>query len=180
VSADLAPYRCDATEARELTDKINASVEKTWRLLLNAHEWNAWGALGYDTWEAYVQAEFGIGRSRSYQLLDQARVVREVEAAVSTNVDIKESHARELALTLRAINHNRTQIHRALMASIPDKIGDAHLALDTQEMTLLRHLSEGALASEEARGFLGSIPTVGELVPRVVLREIEQQMDGQS
>jgi hypothetical protein len=83
-------------------------------------------------------------------------------------------------LALRAINHNRTQIHRALMASVPDKIGDAHLALDTQEMNLLRQLSEGALDSEEARGFLGSIPTVGELVPRVVLREIEQQMDGQS
>jgi multidrug efflux pump subunit AcrA (membrane-fusion protein) len=81
-------------------------------------------------------------------------------------------------LALQAINHNRTQIHRALMASIPDKIGDANLALDTQEMNLLRQLSEGALDSEEARGFLGSIPTVGELVPRVVLREIEQQMDG--
>jgi chromosome segregation ATPase len=81
-------------------------------------------------------------------------------------------------LSLQAINHNRTQIHRALMASIPDKIGDANLALDTQEMNLLRQLSEGALGSDEARGFLGSIPTVGELVPRVVLREIEQQIDG--
>jgi hypothetical protein len=79
---------------------------------------------------------------------------------------------------LQAINHNRTQIHRALMASVPDKIGDANLALDTQEMNLLRQLSEGALDSDEARGFLGSIPTVGELVPRVVLREIEQQIDG--
>jgi hypothetical protein len=97
MTADLAPYRCDAAEARELTEQIKGSVEKTWRLLLNAHEWNAWAALGYDTWESYVRAEFGIGRSRSYQLLDQGRVVREIEAAVSTNVDIKEAQARELA-----------------------------------------------------------------------------------
>ncbi len=111
--------------------------------------------------------------------LDAEREVAKVAARLrDENPDLTAGPDRYSRLTLQAINNNRTQIHRALMASVPDKIGDAHLALDTQEMNLLRQLSEGALDSEAARGFLGSIPTVGELVPRVVLREIEQQMGG--
>lgn len=83
-------------------------------------------------------------------------------------------------LGIAAMNHNRAQVHRALMASIPDRIGDAHLNLDREEIRLLRQLSEGALDGAEARGFLGEIPTVGELVPRARLREIEQQMGAES
>jgi hypothetical protein len=116
VSADLAPYRCDAEEARALTEQIKTSVEKTWRLLLNAHEWNAWGALGYSTWESYVRAEFGIGRSRSYQLLDQARVVREIEAAVSTTVDITERDVRDLKPHLAEV----TEAVRDAVADVPE------------------------------------------------------------
>jgi hypothetical protein len=116
VTADLAPYRCNAAEARDLTEQIKSSVEKTWRLLLNAHEWNAWGALGYSTWESYVRAEFGIGRSRSYQLLDQARVVREIEAAVSTTVDITERDVRDLKPHLAEV----TEAVRDAVADVPE------------------------------------------------------------
>lgn len=62
---------------------------------------------------------------------------------------------------------------RAYIASDTDRRD-----VDEQEVRLLRQLSEGALDSDEARGFLGTIPTVGELVPRAALRELEQQMDG--
>jgi len=81
---------------------------------------------------------------------------------------------------VRAANHNRAQLHRALMASIPNRVGDAQLNLDRGENDLLRQLSTGALESTEARGFLNTIPTVGELVPRVRLNEIEQQIGGGS
>jgi len=73
-------------------------------------------------------------------------------------------------------NHHRSQLHRALIAAIPDQIGNANLELDRGENQLLRKLSEGALESEHARAFLGEIPTVGELVPRSRLREIERSM----
>jgi hypothetical protein len=63
---------------------------------VRAHERRAWEVLGYETWEEYVRAEFNMSRSRSYQLLDQGRVVREIEAAASTDVDISEADARDL------------------------------------------------------------------------------------
>lgn len=83
-------------QARALTDRIRDSVEATWSLLLEAHESRAWAALGYSTWAEYVSAEFDMSRSRSYQLLDQGRVVREIQGAVSTKVDIDERAARDI------------------------------------------------------------------------------------
>lgn len=85
-------------EARALTDEIKHAAERVWSLLLQAHERGAWKALEYPTWESYVRAEFDMSRSRSYQILDQGRVVREITAAagVSTMVDIDEREARDL------------------------------------------------------------------------------------
>jgi hypothetical protein len=37
--------------------------------------------LGYPTWQEYVQKEFNLSRSRSYQLLDRARVQQALSAA---------------------------------------------------------------------------------------------------
>lgn len=118
-------YVCDEAEARDLTDRIKASVDKTWQLLLNAREWNAWSSLGYGTWEAYVREEFGIGRSRSYQLLDQARVVREIEAAASTSVDITEAAARDLKAHLPRGSRARRRPARGWHHAVPARPRDA-------------------------------------------------------
>jgi hypothetical protein len=87
--------RLDTAAARELTDRIKASANQLWVLLLEAHERRAWIPLGYASWAAYVHAEFRISRSRSYQLLDQGRVIRALQS-VSTSVDISEAQARDL------------------------------------------------------------------------------------
>lgn len=86
------------TEARALTERIKASVEHVWRMLLEAHERKAWKALDYDSWREYATAEFDMSESRAYQLLDQARVGRALEEATrfSTKVEISERAAREL------------------------------------------------------------------------------------
>lgn len=94
------------TQATTLTKRIRESVDSAWTLLLEAHEGRAWAALGYDSWEKYVKAEFGIGRSRSYQLLDQGRVIKAVtEAAgeMSTKVDIGERQVREIKAELKSV-----------------------------------------------------------------------------
>lgn len=75
---------------------------------------------------------------------------------------------------------NKAELHRALVAAIPDKIGDASLDLDRRENDLLQELSVGALQTEQAQQFMASIPTVGELVPRARLREIESSLGGES
>jgi hypothetical protein len=68
-------------EARTLTEAIKGHVKNLYLLMLEAHSGRAWVALGYKTWEAYVRAEFGLSRSRSYELLIQARVVQTIRGA---------------------------------------------------------------------------------------------------
>lgn len=82
-------------------------------------------------------------------------------------------------IVLKAADPNRGQAHAAAIANIPSQVGDAMLRLDRQEQDILRDLSVGALKSDQAQGFLSAIPTVGELVPRAVLREIEAEISGQ-
>lgn len=86
-----------ADEARELTNEIKASAERMYALLLRAHEGQAWNALGYDSWREYAMAEFGMSQSYAYRLLDQARVIRVIEAHSPIGELPNESQARELA-----------------------------------------------------------------------------------
>lgn len=69
-------------EARSLTDDIKGKAESLWSLLLTAHDRKAWKALGYENWDTYIRSEFAMGHSHSYRLLDQARVIKSITAAV--------------------------------------------------------------------------------------------------
>lgn len=80
-------------QAVKLTETIRNASEVLWILISRAHAGKAWLALAYPSWESYVYAEFDMSRSRSYQLLDQARVIREIEAAVPTGTQIHMSEA---------------------------------------------------------------------------------------
>lgn len=80
-------------EAQHITETIRNAAEALWVLLARAHAGKAWQALGYDTWEKYVRTEFDMSRSRSYQLLDQARVITAIESAVPDGTEIKLSEA---------------------------------------------------------------------------------------
>ncbi|WP_225793799.1 hypothetical protein [Streptomyces aculeolatus] len=51
-----------AEQARTLTDRIKLAVEGTWELIQEAYTSRAWAALGYDAWDAYVDAEFRTAR----------------------------------------------------------------------------------------------------------------------
>lgn len=82
-------------EARALTDQIKGLAEQIWDLLLEAHDRKAWTALGYITWESYVRAEFDMSRRRSYQILDQGRVIQAIECAAGVN------HGTQIAITER-------------------------------------------------------------------------------
>jgi hypothetical protein len=88
----------DYEGALELTQRIKSTSSELWDLLLEAHQGKAWRALGYLSWRDYVGSEFQMSRSRAYQLVDQAIVIAEIEAAAgaSTSVDISEAAARDL------------------------------------------------------------------------------------
>ena len=81
------PSAVDRAAARSLTDRIRRGIGEITLLVLEAHNRRVWRVLGYPTWERYVAQEFGFSRSRSYQLLDHARVLSGVmEAAGCTAV----------------------------------------------------------------------------------------------
>lgn len=109
-------------EASSITARIRDAAKATWELVTLAHEGKAHLALGYETWEAYVNAEFDMSRQRAYQLLNQGRVTRALEA-VSTDVDITEAEARRakphLEEIVEEVKHGAAP--REAIQSIPAK-----------------------------------------------------------
>jgi hypothetical protein len=72
----------DETGARSLTERIRTARAHVCLLLLEANEGRAWSALGYPSWARYVRDEFGLSRSRAYELLEQARVIQTIRRAL--------------------------------------------------------------------------------------------------
>lgn len=88
-------------------------------------------------------------------------------------------------VSARPINkpsRERSRLHRTGVARIEAQVKSAQLQLDRQEADLLTRLVVGALESDEARAFLGEIPTVSSLVPADRLLALEQSLrpDGDS
>ncbi|GHA13529.1 hypothetical protein GCM10007989_05160 [Devosia pacifica] len=88
------------SDAQILTDQIRVAVDQLWELLLEAHERQAWKAMGYPTWDAYIAGEFNMSRRHSYRLLDQGMVNRAIADASGQDVthgsQISEREARDL------------------------------------------------------------------------------------
>lgn len=111
-------------EAHDVTAKIKAYAGVAWILLLEAHNRQAHKAMGYASWSDYVLAEFDMSRSRSYQLISQAKVIIELTEAVSTDVDIdvstlvdiSEAEARDLAPVIDEAKAAVTEATEALHA----------------------------------------------------------------
>lgn len=86
-------------EAEMVTAKIKSYVGVAWVLLYEAHARKAHRAMGYSSWAEYVEAEFDMGKSHSYRLISQAKIVLEISEAVSPmgdTIDISERTARDL------------------------------------------------------------------------------------
>lgn len=129
--ADLTP-----DEARELTETIRHNVDSLWLLLKESYDRKAWAALGYPSWREYATSEFGMSQSRAYQLLDQARVISEIEAAAnSTDVEITEAEARRLKPVL---DEAKAAVKAATENATPEeKQAKAREALDRLRDTLV-------------------------------------------
>jgi hypothetical protein len=129
-AADVTSVSCQdrtatplsAEDARALTDRIKTTAERLLSLLLEAHERRAWEALGYDSWRTYAVAEFGMSKSRAYQLLDQAKVLREIEAAAgSTDVELTEAEARDIKPMLGEV---AAEIRERVAEGPPEQVAD--------------------------------------------------------
>lgn len=167
-------------ERRELRSVVKGQY-KVLRAEVKRREQELKAEIEQEILDRYREQDAAIGdakREVQQAIEDCVRQMREIGErlqAVHPNL-VVETGTKYGRLEFAAHDPNRAQLHRAAMASIPNTIGDAQLALDRQEMDLLRKLSETALSSEAATEFLGSIPTVGELVPSARLRELEASL----
>lgn len=76
--------RCDEEQARALTAKIRSAADDLWRLLTEAHEREAWRALGYSGFREYVHEEFGMDRTHAYRLISHGQFLQQIEDAAKS------------------------------------------------------------------------------------------------
>jgi hypothetical protein len=117
---------------------------------------------------------------RVSQIVDQANKDIRDAVKVMTEDNAPGQWSWTGAVTTPRIYHkseDRGALAMALSTGIAAQVKGALLTLERQEADLLRQLTLGALESDEARAFLASIPSVGELVPAARLQEIEASFD---
>lgn len=133
----------DENQAKELTEYIRSTSNVLYVLIERAHSGKAHTALGYKTFEEYVRAEFDISRSRAYQLLNQSRVISEIESALpeGTPVHITEAAARDLK---HALDDLVPEIRERTADLTPDVAGEV-----LEEM-VANYREEKLRAKEEA------------------------------
>jgi len=68
-------------EALAITAEIKSWSTTLWQKLKQAHDGQAWRALGYKSWRAYIDTEFEMGKSQAYRLLTHANAVYEIAGA---------------------------------------------------------------------------------------------------
>lgn len=86
----------DAVGAAALTARIRTAVDNVWRLLHEAYEGEAWRALGYSSFRAYVTVEFDMSKSQAYRLLAKAEVVRALSASHAGDTAVEDAVAAEV------------------------------------------------------------------------------------
>lgn len=89
--------------AKELTESIKSTANATCILLQKAHDSKAWKAMGYNTWGEYIEKEFAFTRARSYQLLSQASVIKEVSEVAEGELYLTEKEAKLIKKELPTI-----------------------------------------------------------------------------
>jgi hypothetical protein len=84
-----------AARAREMTaglgeamDDVRRSVAVLAARVRDAHAARVWLPIGHSSWESCCQAEFGISRAQAYRLLDVARALGAIQAAVTAGTDV--------------------------------------------------------------------------------------------
>jgi len=90
-----------AEEARKLTDEFSRDVQRLWMRLLKLYEGGAHIALGYSSWDKYMENEFLIRKGQAYRMLRSARVVEFLGEVSPGDTTLQyEKHARELSRML--------------------------------------------------------------------------------
>lgn len=93
---EVVEVSLDKEEAEKLTKDIKSTTTALYVLLKRAHDTKAWLSLGYKSWTEYIENEFDFSRARSYQLINQANVIEEINNASGVPLYITEREARDI------------------------------------------------------------------------------------
>jgi hypothetical protein len=129
----------DAAEARMRTDEVKDDAERLWAKLLYLYQNGAHVALGYSSWGAYYEAEFGQSGRHGYRLLEAAKVVAELPS----DQLVTESTARELAPVLDEEPGEVGEV----WSEVTDRYGDRPTAAQAREV-VKRHRDRSTPAVE--------------------------------
>lgn len=102
-SVEIIDAPLEKSAARKLTEDIKSTTTALYVLLKRAHDTKAWLSLGYSSWTEYISKEFDFSRARSYQLINQANVIEEINKASGLNLYITEREARDIKKRLPEI-----------------------------------------------------------------------------
>jgi hypothetical protein len=78
----------DADSAREITERIKTTTNVLYMLVKRAHAGKAYIALGYDSFEKYVRAEFDFSKVYAYRLINQANFIAAIEEKLPEGAQI--------------------------------------------------------------------------------------------
>lgn len=162
-------------EAQVLTARIKSEMNQVCLLLAEAHDRRVWKVLGYKTWEQYVRKEIGYSRSRSYEILDQAKAIRSIQAAVGTTKvpEISAYAARQIKPYLpelsdeirKAIDEAPSPDPEQCLAIVNDVIATARYHVGRQRTSQpVPPSSQGSIAFDSDRLF-STIRYLAELGP---------------
>lgn len=161
-------------EARDLTARIRSAAGQMCLLLLEAYERRAARALGYPTWQAYARDEFGLSRSRSYELLDQARAILTLReaAGMSGNPDISAQAARDIKSRLddvvEAVRERARTVAPERRAALVKAVVDQHRTRPDRAVAVAAD-EAGALAGVTVAHTGGTAPAELARIRQVVV-----------
>jgi hypothetical protein len=145
-TGDCSACPLDEAGARSLTMRIREATREVCLLLLEAHQQQAWRALGYESWSAYVHEELGMSRSRSYELLDHARVIRTLQAAADTTEvpELSPYMARQIKPRLDDVVANlRRRLAASPERSVPARMSIILSTVEEQRRRIARQAVSG-------------------------------------
>ncbi len=85
IDPPIRPCEMGRSEAEEVTQAIKNNFDSLGEMLAQARDRKAYKALGYKNFEIYCQIEFGKSVSRAYQLIEDAKILSQLEARISEN-----------------------------------------------------------------------------------------------
>lgn len=137
--------QCSESTARALTDQLRQSLAISWELLVEAYQRRAWAALGYESWDAYTDAELGETRLRLPREQRREVVQSMTEAGMSV---------RAIGSAL-GVSKNTVTADQVSQTGTPDEVVDAELVDEPDEVgdRIARELaaSDDAFAEQAAK-----------------------------